>query len=43
MCEIEINEAAVHNVLKNLQPDKSPSPDNNHPKVLKESAAELAD
>ena len=38
---IEITEIQVLDILKNLKPEKSPGPDNIHPRVLKECATEL--
>ena len=38
---IDIEESQVLNLLKKLQPDKSPGSDGIHPHVLKECAAEL--
>ena len=42
LSSIVISEDDVRKVLKNLQPDKSPGPDNIHPRILKECANELA-
>ena len=39
---IDITEPDVLNLLRKLKSDKSPGPDNLHPRVLKECAAELA-
>ena len=42
LSKIVISEEKVRKVLKNLRPDKSPGPDNIHPRILKECADELA-
>ena len=39
---IEVTEEEVNKLLKNLVPDKSPGPDNIHPRVLKECADQLS-
>jgi hypothetical protein len=44
MCQVEITESDVYDVLRPLKTtDKSPGPDNIHPRVLKECARELAE
>jgi len=40
--DLLITAPAVYEVLRKLQPDKSPGPDNIHPRILKECAVELA-
>jgi hypothetical protein len=42
LSSIDITEDEVQVLLRKIQPDKSPGPDNIHPRVLKECAAELA-
>jgi len=42
LSSVEVHEGEVLDLLKRLQPDKSPGPDGMHPRVLKECAAELA-
>ena len=42
LSSIDITEDEVLALLRKLQPDKSPGPDNIHPKVLRECAVELA-
>jgi len=42
LSSIVISEVNVQKILKNLRPDKSPGPDNIHPRILKECANELA-
>ena len=39
---IEVSELQVLDLLRKLKPDKSPGPDNIHPRVCKECAVELA-
>ena len=43
LCQVEITESDVYDVLRSLKTDKSPGPDNIHPRVLKECARELAE
>jgi len=42
LSDIDIDETEVFELLKKLQPDKSPGADGIHPRVLKECAAELS-
>ena len=41
--DIKITENDMLNILKNLNPSKSPGPDKIHPRLIKELSTELAD
>jgi hypothetical protein len=40
--DIEITQESVHKLLRDLNPNKSPGPDQIHPRILKECARELS-